>query len=32
MRYDVNSPPAIEATGLIKQFGKTRALDGVDLA
>jgi oleandomycin transport system ATP-binding protein len=31
MRYDVNSPPAIEATGLIKQFGKTRALDGVDL-
>ncbi|HEY1625099.1 MAG TPA: ATP-binding cassette domain-containing protein [Streptosporangiaceae bacterium] len=32
MRYDVNSALAIEATGLIKQFGKTRALDGVDLA
>jgi oleandomycin transport system ATP-binding protein len=31
MRYDANSAPAIEATGLIKQFGKTRALDGVDL-
>jgi oleandomycin transport system ATP-binding protein len=31
MRYDANSAPAIEATGLIKEFGKTRALDGVDL-
>jgi oleandomycin transport system ATP-binding protein len=31
MRYDANSAPAIEATGLIKQFGKTKALDGVDL-
>ena len=31
MRYDVNSAPAIEATGLIKEFGKTKALDGVDL-
>jgi oleandomycin transport system ATP-binding protein len=31
MRYDANSAPAIEATGLIKEFGKTKALDGVDL-
>jgi oleandomycin transport system ATP-binding protein len=31
MRYDANSAPAIEAQGLIKEFGKTRALDGVDL-
>jgi oleandomycin transport system ATP-binding protein len=31
MRYDANSAPAIEATGLIKQFGKTKALDSVDL-
>jgi oleandomycin transport system ATP-binding protein len=28
MRYD---PNAIEATGLVKRFGKTTALDGVDL-
>src|SRR5258707_4772987 len=26
------SPPAIEATGLVKSFGETRAVDGVDLA
>jgi len=32
MRYDANSALAVEATGLIKQFGKTKALDGVDLA
>jgi ABC-2 type transport system ATP-binding protein len=25
------SPPAIEATGLVKSFGETRAVDGVDL-
>jgi oleandomycin transport system ATP-binding protein len=31
MRYDANSTLAIEATGLIKQFGTTKALDGVDL-
>jgi oleandomycin transport system ATP-binding protein len=37
MRYDANSAsaieaaPAIEAKGLIKEFGKTKALDGVDL-
>jgi oleandomycin transport system ATP-binding protein len=31
MRYDANSTPAIEATGLIKQFGTTKALDGVDI-
>jgi oleandomycin transport system ATP-binding protein len=30
MRYDATN--AIEATGLIKRFGKTTALDGVDLA
>ena len=27
-----NSPLAIEATGLVKSFGDTRAVDGVDLA
>src|SRR5215213_9576334 len=26
------SPPAIEATGLVKTFGSTRAVDGIDLA
>jgi oleandomycin transport system ATP-binding protein len=31
MRYDANSAPAIEVTGLVKQFGTTKALDGVDL-
>jgi oleandomycin transport system ATP-binding protein len=31
MRYDTNSTPAVEAVGLIKQFGKTKALNGVDL-
>jgi hypothetical protein len=25
-------PPAIEATGLVKSFGETRAVDGVDLS
>jgi ABC-2 type transport system ATP-binding protein len=25
------SPPAVEATGLVKTFGETRAVDGVDL-
>ena len=30
MRYDANSP-AIEASGLVKRFGDTTALDGVDL-
>src|SRR5687767_5572380 len=28
----INSPLAIEATGLVKSFGDTRAVDGVDLA
>src|SRR5579859_7443897 len=31
MRYDATSGNAIEATGLIKRFGKTTALAGVDL-
>ncbi len=31
MRYDATSGNAIEATGLVKRFGKTAALDGVDL-
>ncbi|MBV9450691.1 MAG: ATP-binding cassette domain-containing protein [Streptosporangiaceae bacterium] len=32
MRYDAKGANAIEATGLVKRFGKTTALDGVDLA
>jgi oleandomycin transport system ATP-binding protein len=32
MRYDATTTNAIEATGLVKRFGKTTALDGVDLA
>jgi len=32
MRYDATSGNTIEATGLIKRFGKTTALAGVDLA
>jgi oleandomycin transport system ATP-binding protein len=32
MRYDATTAHAIEATGLVKRFGKTTALDGVDLA
>jgi ABC-type uncharacterized transport system ATPase subunit len=31
MRYDVDGCAAIEAAGLVKRFGKTLALDGVDL-
>jgi len=31
MRYDATSEYAIEATRLVKRFGKTTALDGVDL-
>jgi len=31
MRYDATSANAIEATGLVKRFGKTTALAGVDL-
>jgi oleandomycin transport system ATP-binding protein len=31
MRYDASGTYAVEATGLVKKFGKTRALDGVDL-
>jgi oleandomycin transport system ATP-binding protein len=31
MRYDATTAHAIEATGLVKRFGKTTALDGVDL-
>ena len=31
MRYDATTTNAIEATGLVKRFGKTTALDGVDL-
>ena len=30
MRYDATAN-AVEATGLVKRFGKTTALDGVDL-
>jgi len=32
MRYDASTTNAIEATGLVKRFGKTTALAGVDLA
>jgi oleandomycin transport system ATP-binding protein len=32
MRYDATTAHAIEATGLVKRFGKTTALAGVDLA
>ena len=32
MTTTTQSPLAIEATGLVKSFGKTRAVDGVDLA
>jgi hypothetical protein len=32
MRYDATTAQAIEATGLVNRFGKTTALDGVDLA
>ena len=31
MRYDATTAHAIEATGLVKRFGKTTALAGVDL-
>jgi oleandomycin transport system ATP-binding protein len=31
MRYDAKTANAIEATGLVKRFGKTTALNGVDL-
>jgi oleandomycin transport system ATP-binding protein len=31
MRYDATTANAVEATGLVKRFGKTTALDGVDL-
>ena len=31
MRYDATTANAIEATGLVKRFGQTTALDGVDL-
>jgi oleandomycin transport system ATP-binding protein len=31
MRYDATTAHAIEATGLVKRFGKTTALGGVDL-
>jgi oleandomycin transport system ATP-binding protein len=31
MRYDATTANAIEATGLVKRFRKTTALDGVDL-
>ncbi len=31
VRYDATTAHAIEATGLVKRFGKTMALDGVDL-
>ncbi len=31
MRYDATTAHPIEAAGLVKRFGKTAALDGVDL-
>jgi oleandomycin transport system ATP-binding protein len=31
MRYDAMTPDAVEAVGLVKRFGKTTALAGVDL-
>jgi hypothetical protein len=31
MRYDATTENAVEATGLVKRFGKTTALNGVDL-
>jgi oleandomycin transport system ATP-binding protein len=31
MRYDATTSNAVEATGLVKRFGQTTALDGVDL-
>jgi oleandomycin transport system ATP-binding protein len=31
MRYDATTANAVEAIGLVKRFGKTTALDGVDL-
>ena len=31
MRYDATSANTIEATGLVKRYGKTTALNGVDL-
>src|SRR5262245_55794339 len=31
MRYDATTAHAIEAIGLVKRFGNTTALDGVDL-
>jgi len=31
MRYDATTAHAIEVTGLVKRFGKTTALAGVDL-
>jgi oleandomycin transport system ATP-binding protein len=31
MRYDASTANAVEASGLVKHFGKTKALDGVDL-
>src|ERR1700729_2956548 len=31
MRYDATMANAVEATGLVKRFGKTTALGGVDL-
>src|ERR1035438_710437 len=31
MRYDATTGNAVEATGLVKRFGKTTALNGVDL-
>ena len=31
MRYDATTGNAVETTGLVKRFGKTTALNGVDL-
>ena len=31
MRHDSTTAHAVEAIGLVKRFGKTTALDGVDL-
>lgn len=31
MAHPSTAPPAVETSGLVKVFGKTRAVDGLDL-